>query len=117
MGEVKRTREGKKNTMWKVSNSRNPELEHEYDGSSSSSSTSSPMLRMSSSSLRGGGEGRKNYKNPRRSEKRKTKLSGPSMLGSGVVRQGGGYKNMKRKEKRKQRRSMSHGLDDYYGLR
>ncbi len=124
VGEVKRTREGKKNTMRKVTNSRTPEL-YDYDfGSSSSSSTGSSTSSTSSStsmlnlppSSSSKNEGRKKFKNSnQRRRRRKAKLSGSSMLGSGVVRQGG-YKDMKRKEKRKQRRSCTYSLDDY-GLR
>lgn len=101
VGELKRTREGTKNTMRKVSNSREPEVH----GNTSS------MMSISSSSK---SNGRRNFKNQRRNKK-KANLSSSSMLGSDVVRKGG-YKNMKRREKRKQRRTKSHGWDDY-GLR
>ena len=101
VGELKRTREGKKNTMRKVSNSREPELDE----------SASSMMSMSSSAK---SDGRKNFKNQRRN-KNKAKLSSSSMLVSDIVRKGG-YKNMKRREKRKQRRTSSNGWDDY-GLR
>ncbi len=78
VGEVKRTKEGGKNTMRKVSNSRETKA---TATSLSSSSTSSSLPNR-----------KKQYNN------QKKKLDSSSSM------VGGGYKNMKKKENRKNRR-------------
>jgi RNA recognition motif-containing protein len=92
VGEIKQTREGGKNTMRKVTNSREP------DPSTISLSSSSYSMSHAATS--------KNRK-----KKRRTQSSSSSMSNS--LGERGGYKNMKRKQKRKQRRRKNGDWDDF----
>lgn len=114
VGELKRTREGQRNTMRKVSNSREGGGSVTTKRSSSpshSSLSSSSKISMSSSKS----DKTKDKSRDRRSKKRKIQTASSFMFGSDVGKRGSGgvYKNMKRKEARKNRRMNNYDLKDF----
>ena len=107
VGEVKRTREGQKNTMRKVTNSR------EGDGSNGGGCI---KKNHKSNRIKSSYSWKQKNNQARRNRKKKLQLSSnsssspSSMLDSRVTT---GYKNKKRREKRKNRRRDNHKWDNY----
>jgi len=140
VGEVKRTREGKRNTMRRVTNSRESDG-RDRDVPSNNAISTSKNSRSSSRSRNSGSRSRSissaaassglssllsstssmsssyskdGKRGRRRHNKKRSQMSSSSMLGGGSGN--GGYKNMKRREKRKNRRMKNNNNSDDFGL-